>query len=242
MPKTITFSFRLLTLVIFILLSSLSFATHNRAGEITYRQLSNLEIEATITTYTKTTGASINADRDTVQICWGDGTCEWLARVNGPDNDNNGFPDGELLANDTKRNRYTMTHVYNGPAHYVISMQDPNRNGGILNVNSPNSEAIEFFIQTTVTLFPGQFQGFNNSPILLQPPIDVGCIGKKFIHNPNAFEIDGDSLSYELIVPLRDVNTQVPNFNFPDQINPGCLLYTSPSPRDLSTSRMPSSA
>ena len=24
--------------------------------------------------------------------------------------------------------------------------------------------------------------------------------------------------------------------------NPGCLLYTSPSPRDLSTSRMPSSA
>ena len=26
------------------------------------------------------------------------------------------------------------------------------------------------------------------------------------------------------------------------QIIPGCLLYTSPSPRDLSTSRMPSSA
>jgi len=28
---------------------------------------------------------------------------------------------------------------------------------------------------------------------------------------------------------------------FPSQAN-GCLLYTSPSPRDLSTSRMPSSA
>ena len=27
-----------------------------------------------------------------------------------------------------------------------------------------------------------------------------------------------------------------------DKKNPGCLLYTSPSPRDLSTSRMPSSA
>ena len=27
-----------------------------------------------------------------------------------------------------------------------------------------------------------------------------------------------------------------------DQIDRGCLLYTSPSPRDLSTSRMPSSA
>ena len=27
-----------------------------------------------------------------------------------------------------------------------------------------------------------------------------------------------------------------------DSLNEGCLLYTSPSPRDLSTSRMPSSA
>ena len=27
-----------------------------------------------------------------------------------------------------------------------------------------------------------------------------------------------------------------------DGVSPGCLLYTSPSPRDLSTSRMPSSA
>ena len=27
-----------------------------------------------------------------------------------------------------------------------------------------------------------------------------------------------------------------------DMMNYGCLLYTSPSPRDLSTSRMPSSA
>ena len=27
-----------------------------------------------------------------------------------------------------------------------------------------------------------------------------------------------------------------------DVMMPGCLLYTSPSPRDLSTSRMPSSA
>ena len=29
---------------------------------------------------------------------------------------------------------------------------------------------------------------------------------------------------------------------FPYDINKACLLYTSPSPRDLSTSRMPSSA
>ena len=35
----------------------------------------------------------------------------------------------------------------------------------------------------------------------------------------------------------------VPNYRlYPNALYPHCLLYTSPSPRDLSTSRMPSSA
>ena len=34
----------------------------------------------------------------------------------------------------------------------------------------------------------------------------------------------------------------VPSNHPPITTNIGCLLYTSPSPRDLSTSRMPSSA
>lgn len=205
-------------------------ATHNRAGEITYEQLDNLTIRATVTTYTKISGASANADRDTIEICWGDGTCEWLARANGIDADNDGFLDGEPIENDTRKNFYIGTHTYNGPAHYTISMQDPNRNGDILNVNPPNSDAIEFFIQTTATLFSGQFQGFNNSPVLLQPPVDIGCVGRDFIHNPNAFEVDGDSLSYELITPLRDINVQVPNYSFPNQINPGIQNQHSLNP------------
>ena len=39
--------------------------------------------------------------------------------------------------------------------------------------------------------------------------------------------------------------TGTPADNYPDEERPqfcSCLLYTSPSPRDLSTSRMPSSA
>ena len=233
MSRKIIQYLRFLSLLTFFFVAVKASATHNRAGEITYEQIDNLTIRATITTYTKT--SSTNADRDTVEICWGDGTCEWLRRINGPDANNDGFFDGVELENDTKRNLYTAIHNYNGPSHYVISMQDPNRNSGILNVNAPNSEGIEFFIQTTVTLFPGQFEGFNNSPILLQPPIDIGCVGKPFIHNPNAFEVDGDSLSYELITPLRDVNTQVPNYNFPNEINQGLdnQIFLNPSTGDF---------
>jgi gliding motility-associated-like protein len=192
-------------------------ATHNRAGEITY--VSNyatnfLAITATITTYTKE--SSVPADRDSLEICWGWNdndvlVCEWVQRSN----DN-----GEPLGNDIKKNLYIVSHTFPGIGHYVISMTDPNRNGGILNVNFPNSDNVPFHIETTATIFDPQFNGFNNSPVLFQPPIDNACVGQPFIHNPGADDPDGDSLSYELTVPLQSVGTFVPNYKYPDKIPP----------------------
>ncbi len=194
-------------------------ATHNRAGEISVEQVgdctSSLTVRATIVTYTK--ASSVDADRDTLTICWGDGFCQRVVRANGPGNP----PQGEVLENNTKRNLYYATHTYPARGTYVISMTDPNRNGGILNVNFPNSEQIKFHLQTTYTFPNPQFQGCNNTPVLLQPPIDIGCVGQRFIHNPNAYDQDGDSLSYEFIVPMQDVGLDVPNYQFPDAINPG---------------------
>ena len=100
-------------------------------------------------------------------------------------------------------------------------MLDQNRNAGIINVNPPNSDQIEFFISTTVTLTSNQFGGINNSPILLQPPIDIGCVGQRFIHNPNAFDVDGDSLVYQLITPQRDFDVNVPQYSFPNELITG---------------------
>ena len=185
-------------------------ATHNRAGEITIRQTGDLTIEVTVTTYTKT--SSTQADRDSVRVYWGDGTFEFVYRVNG-----NGTP----LSNNRKLNYYVASHTYPGRATYTISMMDPNRNGMIINVNPPNSEGVPFYIEATYTFLNPQFQGYNNSAILLQPPIDLACIGQRYIHNPNAYDPDGDSLAFELIVPLQDSGMNVPNYIFPQQIEPG---------------------
>ncbi|MBK7871718.1 MAG: gliding motility-associated C-terminal domain-containing protein [Saprospiraceae bacterium] len=106
-------------------------------------------------------------------------------------------------------------------------MNDPNRVGGILNVNFPNSEQIRFHIQTTYTFPNPQFQGCNNTPVLLQPPVDVACVGKRYTHNPNAFDQDGDSLSYHFIVPYQDAGLPVPNYMFPNMINPGPMNQLS---------------
>ncbi|MBY5957328.1 gliding motility-associated C-terminal domain-containing protein [Membranicola marinus] len=184
-------------------------ATHNRAGEITYEQIGDLSIRITIVTYTKT---SSHVDRDSLIVYWGDGTSETIARTNGK---------GTPLDNDIKRNYYIKEHTYPGRGTYTIGMTDPNRIGGILNVNYPNSIRVKFHIATTFTFLNQQFQGENNSAVLLQPPIDVGCVGKPFVHNPNAYDPDGDSLAYEWVVPLQDVGTPVPNFLYPDQIDPG---------------------
>ena len=44
------------------------------------------------------------------------------------------------------------------------------------------------------------------------------------------------------MVSLGELIAQSMGANIPSQLLSSCLLYTSPSPRDLSTSRMPSSA
>ena len=61
----------------FLLLSVSAFATHNRAGEITYQHIEDLTYEFTITTYTDPTSL---ADRDELTIAWGDGITEVLTR------------------------------------------------------------------------------------------------------------------------------------------------------------------
>ena len=198
--------------ILFLLLFSTSlFATHNRSGEITYSQTGPLTIEVTITTYTK--ASSSGADRDSLELFWGDGTSTIIGRTNG---------DGEVIPGlDVKVNYYVDTHTYPGRATYKMYFQDPNRVNEIQNLNFPNSVDIKFYIETTFTIFDDQFNGLNNSAILLQPPIDFACVNKRFIHNPNAYDPDGDSLSYELVIPLQGIDTIVPNYQFPNQIVPG---------------------
>ena len=198
--------------------------THNRAGEITYEQLGPLTFRVTITTYTKT--SSVPADRDSLELFWGDGTSEWVLRVNGNPGPN-GVPQGEPLPNNIKFNQYIAEHTYPGRATYIIHTTDPNRNGDILNVNPPNSDQIPFHLATKLFILNPQFEGTNNTPILLQPPIDNGNVGQPFIHNPNAFDEEGDSLVYKQIIPLKDTNTVVDNYSFPTEIIPGPNNTTS---------------
>ncbi len=203
---------RILYILFFCLFFFWAQATHNRAGEITYVQVDDLTIIATITTFTKST--SVQADKDSVLMDWGDGTTSFIKRTN-----NNG--QGEDLENNVKFNTYVMQHTYPARATYTMCMVDPNRVAEIENLNYPNSSNIRFSIQTTFTLVNTQFNGTNSSVQLLQPPIDLACVGEVFIHTPNAYDPDqGDSLAFELTTPFEDCGVFVDDYVLPDQILP----------------------
>src|SRR5690554_5862781 len=162
-------SYMIARIVISIILSfsfmQAVFATHNRAGEITYRQISANTYEITIVTYTYTPSAA-NEYRGQLPIDWGDGTMSYVQRVeeiNLPDN--------------YSKNTYVAQHTYPGPGVYKIVMEDPNRNLGIKNIF--DSVNIPFSISTTLKIDP--ILGGNNTPILLNPPLDKAAKGQRFV-------------------------------------------------------------
>ncbi len=200
---------KLLLLFVTLFSTSFLFATHNRSGEITYIQTDDLTIEATITTFTKT--SSFAADRDSLTICWGDENCEIVHRSNGPNNA------GEDLGNDFKRNKYIIVHTYAELGTYVISMTDPNRNMSVLNVNNGLSDNIPFHLETEFTLT----MEANNSPVILQEPIDIAYLGQPYLHVLNAFDVEGDSVAYRLVTPLMAAGVPVTNYAEVTEIGAG---------------------
>lgn len=203
-----------------------TFATHNRAGEISYTHAPTdtepFRYEFTITSYTNTNLVNnmAPADRDSLEIFWGDNTSSALYRENGPDLNFNGTPDGENLGNGIRLNIYNGVHVYPGFApFYVIGMQDPNRNDGIVNITA--SVTVPFYLEDTLFIPDPQFFGYNSSPVLSLPPIDYAQVGYPFIHNPTAFDPDGDELHFELILPLASQGAPIMGYVYPDQVVPG---------------------
>ena len=175
-------------------------ATHERAGEITYRNINNnpYSFEFTILTYTY---APSNANRDRLGISFGDNTVDTAFLTT-----------RDLIGSDLYRNTYVITKTYTGPGSFVVSFEDPNRNAGIINIE--NSVNIPFYTETLLVIDPSGSP--NNSPVLLNPPIDIGCVGNLFLHNPGAYDIDGDSLSYKLTICKGEGGNNISTYTFPD--------------------------
>lgn len=209
-------------LVAFLLPCSLSlFGTHNRAGEITYTHIDSINGQPnfapsylfTVSTYTE---IASSANRDSLELivryCVDSSIVDqfWVYISNGPM--------GVDVGNGIRWNVYTHKpgdmYTFPGPGSYSVGMLDPNRIDGITNI--PGSVTIPFYLENKIIIKPPLFFGFNNSPILFAPPIDYASCCQPFTHNPAAYDPDGDSLVFSLIVPLQDLNNEVPGYTYPD--------------------------
>lgn len=194
---------RLILVLLGLAVGFYAHGTHLRAGEITVTRnnCNGLTFNITITAYTNT-GSSVKFSDGTLDF--GDGTS-----IQTPMIDNTPFAPGIGFV------RYTVPggHTFPGPGYYVISYKERNRNANILNMT--NSVGTQFYLETVIIIDP--LIGCDNSPQLLVPPIDRGCTGGAWYHNPGAYDPDGDSLSYEFTVPKQDKNVPVNNYRNPNE-------------------------
>jgi len=192
-------------------------ATHNRAGEITLTQIGAFTFEVFIKTFTYSGSAADRSELEvTVQVADREEFFSVEARR----------VLKKVLPNFYYENHYVDTIIFPGAATYTITVQDPNRNYGVLNI--PNSVNVIFSVKTTITINSSIDQ--NSTPILLNPPIDRAARGHRFIHNPAAYDPDGDSISYELTVCTAENGLPIENYELPQASD---TLYIDGATGDL---------
>lgn len=181
-------------------------ATHIRAGEIIAELVScqGLTYRFTIIGY-EDTGSEVVFGNGIIDF--GDGESVNL------DTENDFFDrvvvDPQKLI---RKSRFVITHTFPGPGTYTITFREFNRNADIRNMT--NSVNTPFYIETQIVIDP--FLACNNSPVLLNPPVDGAVLDKAFIHNPGAYDPDGDSLAYKFVIPKQDRDLEVDGYNYPD--------------------------
>jgi gliding motility-associated-like protein len=204
-----------LLLLLFIISVNQANATHVRAGEIiairdtTGGNSGTFRYRFIFTMYRDTCPTCVAAGPATLYFGYG----------SPPENSGSVEPNSPrvLIGNDTERVTYEFTHTYPAAGIYQVYVTVDNRNRDVLNmVNSVNTS---FHVETTI--FINQQVGINNTPVLRIPPVDLARVGQRYVHNPDAFDIDGDSLSYRIVTPKQAFQLEVNGYRDPQLVQAG---------------------
>jgi gliding motility-associated-like protein len=146
-----------------------------------------------------------------VVLDFGDGTSE-----------QRGYSKVTPIGNNTLFFVYEFIHTF--PADkinrgYIVGYRDENRNGGIANMGAGASSQIPLYISMEIGIEAGI--GQNQTPQLSIPPLDFGQVGRLFIHNPGAYDTDGDSIAYVAYIPESSKGLPVSPYSSPELIAEG---------------------
>jgi gliding motility-associated-like protein len=212
---------RYISFLLLLVVANCAQGSHYRAGEITYRQITGRLFRITATTYTDPQ-SSANQFTGTVTIFWGDGKNDVVTRLR-----------VDPISDNVQRNVYEFNHEFQSDGLFLISLTDPNRVQNIVNINGGFSDNTPFYVESLIRV--NGAIGNNQSPVLTVPPIVDGCLEFLYLHNPGAYDPDGDSLAYTLTTPKQATGVDVPNYVDPVasdsfRLNPitGTLFWAKP--------------
>ncbi len=105
--------------------------------------------------------------------------------------------------------------ITQGLGTYHVAMIDSFRCGD----NFSNNASTLFCIETKISILNPFFNGHNNSPSLMNIPIDTGCLNQTFTFDLGVSDVEGDSV----VLELKNLGC-VQNYIFPHNIGGGANL------------------
>ncbi|MBE9466080.1 gliding motility-associated C-terminal domain-containing protein [Dyadobacter subterraneus] len=225
-------------LILFIscfFVSQRAHATHARAGEITAKRIGNTNTyDVTFTGY-----FDVNTGKDAADLQNDVSMYFYPTGSNGQVAPRKVDRDRALLrdiGNNTTINVYTTRYAFPSTGDWTIAVMIDNRNNSILNLSPAPTSDLNFFVHTNLII--NAFVGANQTPILLNAPIDLAAVGQRYIHNPGAFDADGDSIAYHLYTPQQNVRGTGLGVNLgykdPNLVTPPGRTETGASPATFS--------
>ncbi len=210
----------IILLFAFLMACNILYATHYRAGEILYERIDGLSYKFSLVVYLKKSSLQNQPQLDVcdVEMSWSDGTTKTAF---------GGCSSAIDIGGDVVKKTYVVQHTFAGVGVFKVYFQDKNRNDRIVNI----PDLTPFYVESEIVISP--ILDFNNSPELLNPPIDDACVNNLYYHNPAAVDNDGDDLTYELVKCQQDINTPIPGYFIPSNmsINPitGTVVWDKPT-------------
>jgi hypothetical protein len=196
-----------LLLLVFLLTMLQTQASHLMGGQITSQNTGGLSYQLTLTLYRDSLGIPMSTYQ---QITYTDSTGNFVI------GSHTVTYDSALTANiGNGVERYvfidTITFPFSGKFKAFAS--NCCRNAAILNLPNPGSNSL--WLDVDIYADPS-----NSSPVFLNEPITVAQLNQPFSYNPLPFDADGDSLSWQLDIPMdilsgTTLGTPIPGYVLP---------------------------
>ena len=169
------------TLILFLLLISFkqNFSQSLRGGDIQFTHLNGFTYSFSVEIYCNDSSVS------SLIVSLGDGTNDTLEN-----------PGLTQYAPVCYSQLSLGNHTYPGQGTYVASVTAHYLMDSITNIE--NSVVQPLYLEDSLRILDPAFFGYDNSPVLLNPLVDYASTEQAYVYNPNAYDPDGDSLSFSL--------------------------------------------